>query len=984
MAKDDELRKLLEAGDAEEVASFFRGMPEQARRDYAGQCAAWHKEIRRNDFIQTSPTSWSGNPLSPAAHLAFFCTGTFAELSKAPHWTLPRGNSAFEVLSDRRPPWLEQWALHLLEDERYWQTWRLVRRMVREGLIAKPDHPHYALGMISGINIFDSKQATVKERLDEDIELLDDEIWRLFEYEGGGQNSLANSDQFGGKGWARALLDYIEEGKVSRERLLACSLAALRRDFNHYRAKWFAAFYDALTPSTHEKREQAAHFLALLGVSAPNIVSWAFERVRAQADAYAGEELVVGLRPVLEARSKGLVKNALKLMRKVASGAPELCPLVAETATAALGHAATDVQASALDLIEQLVKNGELPAQLGDHVEMVAPSLRSRLEVLLSGRQASAPTAATKVTAQVPAAAPAAATLSSQLRRLFSIDALLTPASGDLVVLPSASFDGMELPRLAGHERIVPVNDLDELIDLAARVLEDAVGPDDVERTLDGMSRLCDQRPDDFARRTGPLMKRTKQLMKRDHTPFSGEGPASDLCGLIHAWITGEVASIELVDTKHGHRRVAVTIGGEVHGQFAGNHNKTVGALARRVHTLSCRVAAREAGPLLGAPTHSGCLVDPLILVERVNSWQGPPPAVIEVVLALLRLVPEHRAEALQLLHENQEEWLCAIRHALGGSSAVGASVALWAAAARARSPWDTDEAVAKAFPNLGPDAGEPARYDVSFAPNKYKHIRVVFPSALEARGSDHDCIPIVLHAERGDSMWELGGIGGRSDAAIRWTASAWPMARESFFAAALVQFVENLDWSEARWYSKTLLEPLLDPATPLRDMGLMLLAIALAAKEPGEHGLATDAAIAAIEDGRLGSDNLGAMLLRVLASGLVKAARWANTLTQVARASDAHAAVVKLALERCLTLIDDPPRDYAKLLELLKELCAQLDHGIAGDNRSLLEAVTGSNKLAKTATALLAVPIDGDAGRMRSAIHQLVQLRVNAAARWS
>jgi len=979
MQKADELKQLLEAGDSERVAAFFRGMPEQERRSYAGQCAAWYQQIRKNSVIQTSSNSWSGNPVGPAAYLAFFCTGTFSELSKAPRWALPHGDEAFEVLSDRRPPWLAEWATHLLDDDRYWQSWRLVRRLVRENLIAKPDHAHYALGIISGINIFDGKRTTVKERLDEDLALLDDEVWRLFEYEGGRENSLANSDRFGGSAWTRALLDYIEAGKLSRERLLACSLEALRRDFNHYRAKWFAAFYDALSPTEDETRASADQFLALLGASAPNIVTWAFQKVQAQADAYAAEALVLGLRPVLEARSKGLAKNALKLLGKLAKSAPEHHALIATIATGALAHPASEVQAAALVLLEQLVASSELPDGLGDYVQLVAPSLRSRLEALVTSQQGSAPFTSTPV--PDVSEAPDASMLTQRLRRLFHIDALMR---GGVNTLPAASFDGMDLPRLAGREPIVPVIDLDELVDLTARGLEDALGPDDIERALDGVSRLCHQRPDDFARRTAPLLKRAKQLMKRDHTPFSGSGPAADLCGLVRAWLAGEVASIEIVVTQHGNRQVAVTIASELHKQWAGNLDKTLGALSRRVYALSRRVAARAAAPLLGAPTHSGCLVDPLVLIDRVNAWRGSAPDVIEVVLALLRLVPDHRTEALARLTETEAEWQRAIAHALGGDTRPGASVALWAAAARARSPWAVDEVVAEGFPHAGPDVGEPARYDITFAPNQYKHIRPVFPATLAARDADPDCIPLVLHAERGDSMWELGGIGGRTDSSIRWTESAWPIARESFFAAALVEFIGNLDWSEARWYSKTLLEPLLDPATPLRDMGLMLLVTVLAAKEPGEHGLATDAAIAAIEDGRLGSDNFGAMLARLLGTGLVKAARWANTLAQVARASEAHAAVVKLSLEHCLKFINDPPRDYVKLLELLKELCVQLNHGVASEHRVVLAAVKGSSKLAKAAKALLSLPIDADDTRMKTATARLAAMRVSAATRWN
>ena len=92
----------------------------------------------------------------------------------------------------------------------------------------------------------------------------------------------------------------------------------------------------------------------------------------------------------------------------------------------------------------------------------------------------------------------------------------------------------------------------------------------------------------------------------------------------------------------------------------------------------------------------------------------------------------------------------------------------------------------------------------------------------------------------------------------LRWVLTVWPMQRESWFARAVPGFAGNLDWWEAAWSNRTLLEPLLDPDVPLRPMALLMLALGLAAKEPGESGLATDALIAAIDDGRLDAGKLG------------------------------------------------------------------------------------------------------------------------------
>jgi Family of unknown function (DUF6493) len=976
MSKSEELKAILEAGDVDACLALFRGLPEKERRVLAPQCLAWHREIRKNDFIETAPNTWQGNPLGPAAHVAVFCTGTLSELVKIPRWVLPRGDRAFDILADRRPPWLEPWTRHLLDGNRYWQDWRLVRRLVREGLIKKPEHPNYILGMISGINQWTGRETTVRERLLEDPALLADEFWRLFEYEGAGENSLANVDRFSGKGWSGAIHAFIEEGSLSRERLMTCCLEALRRDFNHYRAKWFATLYDSLNPTADEQRAHAQTFLTLVGVSAPNIVSWAFKKVQTQerAGAYAAGDLIAGLLPALEMRTKGLVKSVLKLLGKTARAAPETSEAVASAAVAALTHDAADVQAAALDVIE-LAPHAQVATLLEGCAELVAPSLRNRVETWIGPSEYAAPLHEPE--------APDLTELTPALRNLFGVDALLAQPVGNQWTLPAATFDGTELPRLVGQEPIVPVRDLDELVDLASQAIENAVGPDDFERVLDGLARLCDQRPDDFEVRTAPLLKRIEHRMKRDFTPFSAEGPASDLCGLLHAWITGGVATSSRAKNEHGYEMVTVVVAGESHRQYTANLGKTLGVLTRRSYALSRQLAVGRAGPLLSAPTHTGGLIDPVVLADRVNDWQGDEPDITEVVVALLRLAPERRSEALKRIDSGNSEWVRAVRYALGSDEELGATEALWITATRARSPWGIDERVAVAFPRARPDAGEPAVYALKFKKDKHGHVRIVFPKELKARGGGRDCVPIVLHAERGDSMWELGGIGGPTEHSVRWSASTWPIARESFFAAAVLQLAQNIDWWGAEWHNKTLLEPLLDPGIPLREMGLMLLAIGLGAKEPGEHGLATDAAIAAVEDGRLGSDNLGRVLAVLLPTGLIKPGRWAKTLRDVARASPAHAAVVKLGLQPCLAVLADPPRDFGKLFDLLNELCAELSHGVAGDVREHLKRVKGSGKTAKTAKGLLAVPVDVPSAQMQSAVNQLVDMRVRAAARW-
>lgn len=1006
------LAELLREGDKQKCVEFFRGLSERERRALAPECLKWHNSLKRQRFIESPPGTFSMNPLLPAAEIARFATATLSEMGRSIRDVLPEAKTAFEMLDDRRPDWIDELVARLLDTEYYWHHWSLVRRLVCAGLARRPVHPHYYLGMIGGLaSWFGREEFTIERALLNDLELLKHEVWGLFEHEGGGENSLANYDRFSrGPNWADTLRSLMTQGKLDRRRLYAATMAALARDFNAYRAKWFLDFHDSLEPTAQERSANAEQYVRLLGATAPNVVSWAFQQVSelAREGVVEGPALAAACQPVLRAKHKGLPLEALRILREIATQHPGKRVLVAETALAGLGHEHKDVQCAALDLLEwcREALAPEFVARVAEHEPLVAASLRKRLAPWRVGdSQAAAATDKSKGAAAKGArksgatgrgAAPTAPgkasssvdswrQLPADERKWLALDVLERNAKEGLFEIPSATFDGTEFDRLGGVERLAPIGDLDELIDVCAAALEDETRVDDAERVFDGLSRLCGERPDDFERRTGALLKRVRQLLKNKRFPFGGLGPSDDVCGVAYAWCSGILLKPR---TKAGSERmISMAFEGHTLEWFAGNLRKPLGTLTRRSLALASRVVERRPAPLLSAPTHAGGWIEPAALVERSAADSGPhDPS--DMVLALLRLAPDGRAAALAALGpapRGADEWSRALRHALGAKGIrVGESAPLWAAAARARAPWEDDSAVLKAFPELGPDTGQAASrtWRVKKSRNLLRLEIDTQPSPPKKFVEDLPTVALVASSGGGrDLSFELGGFAGRTVGAVRWTATIWPLARESYFAAAAQEISDNLDWWEAQWQDKALFEPLLDPGTPLRPMALLLMGLGLAAKEPGEHGLAIDCALRAIEDGRLGGANLGATLYELLRGESIKPGRWQKTLAEVARGSSAHAAVVHQALQR--TLVGDLaklPRDTNKLLELLLELSAEL--GIGVDHvplRESLESLGKSGKVGKTGTALLALP-PASLERVHELLNEAATLR--AAAR--
>ncbi len=530
------------------------------------------------------------------------------------------------------------------------------------------------------------------------------------------------------------------------------------------------------------------------------------------------------------------------------------------------------------------------------------------------------------------------------------------------------------------------------MIDLCSSVLEDRGQVDEAELAIDGIARLCDQRPADFAQRVAPLAKQTVQLIKRDLFPFWGRGTVSDLAGCIYAWVEGEVLGPQgEYEIRDGQPYCHVVDVDGLQGPFRYcNRNKPLAVLSERCQQLARKVATGTASTPLSTPTHRGGWIDPLVLVDRVNTLADDSPEETDVVMATLRLAPDRRAEALTKLKPSKQNWRQAIRYALGAQGiTIETNKRLWIAAARARAPWKSDPAVSDVFPEQGPDAATAATYRWAHQSNKYRTWLSVAsePACPESSSSalpnvsEHPTVSFHLpHI----IAWEVGHFAGNTTDSVRAAATLWPIARESYFARAAEAFADNLDWHESRWYNSHLLEPMLDPGTPLFEMATLCLILALAAKEPGEQRLAIDVATVAIEDGRLGTDNLGTAMRALLPGGMIKAARWAKSLADIASVSDLHALVVQTALQTCLQ--GDPtnyPRDFAKLLSLLRQLTLQLETAVGeADCRTALSAIRGTGQASKLAKQLLAIESGAASDNVVAAQQQAINCRVEYRGR--
>jgi hypothetical protein len=981
--RQEQLADILSRGDVAACLAFCATLSEAERREHSRQVLAWLKQ----------DSAAGPKPLSPAAAAAVHATCSLAQLKKLGWQALPQAEHTFEVMAARRPEWLDDWAEWLLELQAH--NWPLVRRLIRVGLCRRPRTERYVLGLIVGLCPF-YEQRTIYEALLDDPELLQEDIWRLFEVEGDKDLTLAARDKFarGDNNWTYAFLRLAREGRLERGRLLDATLETLARDWSQVHVGWFSQLHEALEPTLEERGRRCARYLALLASRIPPTVSFALKALDllAKQGQLEPAAFLAAVGPALWQRHKGTVRLALQLAERVTRGQPKLGVQLCQVASAALAHESPDVQKCALDLLEKHAQalTPDLREGLQARLDDVAPSQRARLQALFPA-DPPAPTRTSAATGdrREQELRERAEAVPRKWRRCAGVDEALAALqrNGDLAAI---EFDAFDIPHLDESKALRPIDSLEELIDVFAHALEDPSDPMELERVLDGVSRLCDQRPDDFATHTGPLRRRALQRQASlPGGPFLGLDPGMDLCGLARAWLSGEVVLPHLLPKQRfGDHVLEHTFNtGKRLASFAVPRQACVLTfLSQRVLAVARRSAAQQAAPLLAAPTHAGGWIDPCVLVERAAALETDADP-LDQIQALLRLAPERRGPALKAARKMPGEFGQALRYALGGAEKIGPTPPLWVAAARARAPFADDAALERRHPDLGPNAGRAARYQASVrkvTQSGYSHIALeVLCEPARPVATPVELVTVVLNPYRAGNALVVDSH--QSTPHLRWALSVWPANREAWFAIAAPPFASNLDWWEAEWGQRTYLEPLLDPDVPLGSLAVLCLALGLAAKEPGEHVLAVDALVAAIDDGRLDAARLGQALALLLPTGLVKPPRWAKTLGQAARVSPLHLHVISEAVQQSLRGPADAPRDLHALLALLQELLTELGAGVSDEQaRAYLEQLNGGGRTARLVRELLALSEQPARSTRREGLLRALEQRLRRAETWS
>jgi len=141
-----ELENAVNARDAALVVRLLAPMTEADRRAEAPALIALLRKIKKDQRGTWGPQTYGRES---TASLAVQGTASLTEIKSVVRFYVEEG--VYDVLVARRPDWLLEWAeWSLRESEQYRsvQVWPFVRRMVKEGLIPRPNVDMYYLALV--------------------------------------------------------------------------------------------------------------------------------------------------------------------------------------------------------------------------------------------------------------------------------------------------------------------------------------------------------------------------------------------------------------------------------------------------------------------------------------------------------------------------------------------------------------------------------------------------------------------------------------------------------------------------------------------------------------------------------------------------------------------------------------------------------------------------------------------------------------------
>ncbi|WP_299975614.1 DUF6493 family protein [uncultured Pseudoteredinibacter sp.] len=865
------------------------------------------------------------------------------------------------IISDRKPDWLDDWLAYDLDLESGLTSFKDVFAWIAEGICTAPTADgfiaKFAWEMMSIPRSPNNPPYTpISEHL-KNNPILIEYVWRLFEVE----NQAFNTESWLRKGapdnyetWTEALLKLSEEGIINRDKLLEASLLGLQNDIKQNQLSGIHKFHKNLEPTKAERQTMQSIYMDLLSHPIGHVAKFSLAMLsKIEKDGNLDKKKFLGESTSIFMReAKGNAASTLKMIKKINKSQADLREDSLRALLKGLKHSNIEIQEQALDLIEA----------------EITPTDYEVIEEL-------------KIISQYSSAA-----LRARLSRLS--DSFESGENGkveielkDLEYVP-LSKDIRQQEILQDLVEISPIKDIDELIISLSHAVEVVDSPDEVERIIDGISRLCDCKPKNFEDLVSPLKHRLCEgggLANSNGIAVNWGGVQLSLADLILTWITG-------------------TLYRSPNDKYFPSTGTLIPAV-RRIINIKDRVYKGESAQTLAAPTHTAGWIDPVVWVRRLNEMK---PSYLEkeredFCLSVIRLAPDKRELALGDTIYLPEKIRRIAQFALGGSLEISKAdkvdYDLWISAARCRDPykdWKTE------FNKVGikdswPDSLQPAEltWKAYIHQNRNESTWNGTTSITEWKSPEFEISVGVCEIDKASPLNDL--IGKIKDvihpdvstdwkkiptAALshtlakqiwlycefntpwvgNWLTYQWPQCPESAYVLGVRHLAARIDDNSSTWDPNFgFFFGLFAKKRHWGEASHLLLCLGLAGKDADARGLAIDAFIEGVDNRCLDVMTTARVLIQLSENGWLKLNRLGDNLMHISEASPMHSSVIREVLCKWLEKANPKQNNFFKILEVLYEVQIQIGGPVSANVQNVLSNIKGSNKAARTSKKILA-----------------------------
>ena len=797
--------------------------------------------------------------------------------------------------------------------------------------------------------------------------------------------------------WFYALVKLSQDGYIDRNKFIDIALNGISSCFEAQdRAPrdgapdylLYEELYRKLKP-TKEKRSTHQHkYLLLLKAEQSKVVKYALEMLHSlQKERLLDvKAFLVAINNILETKVKFLeVKYiavfTLKIIANIVERETSLFNLAICIPVRILQHQNSDVQNIAFQLLEKYKENlnNNIKDEIIRMADIVKPSVRNKLLKLIDSQPNSDLRDASKTTDTSVNEDEAYLLLSKLPPSEQKTLGLYEIQSKKDFTYPSISSNILHHAILPTLDPITPITKIDTLNETIAHAIEVVDSADEIERIIDGLSRLCVRKPDDFSTKVEAVYNRCLKLSSESHWQTS-QYRESLICGdeysevgyafqdLLFTWFTGDFYStLEWPECEMNYMLLT------------GGLKTTVA----RIKDVTKRIAENRAQPLLATPTHSGGWIDPIVWIERLIMYQRQQYEISrpDLNLSLLRLTPDNRSQALMKVDELHKDMRRIVVFALGGDEKPTyrdqKNYDTWISAARCRDPyadWSTTfrplKVVDKWYGSI-----IPAQYKgTSYLKEYMKHLEKKKSEYKKPSKKMTHTLFSKIKNEVVAAWYDIPSAGLNlhflqfhsfyTTWISSWCTQQWPLCPDGAYMTGVFH-ASSFHHSPLNPYTQYgVYSGLLQKNRPWHEVGHLLVCSGLVEENIDTRRIAIDVLINGIENGCFDPKMFADACINLYGARSFMESwnrspiphRLGASLLNVSQVSLLHAWAISEALQHWLPFTDLTQRHVHKVLEALLESQATIKQPLRSETIDILKTLKGNNKAAKVTKHILAL----------------------------